>query len=161
MWRLTFTHNGVSKKKKIKSCTWTVSLTHGLLPCLRSRLSLARPSCLDSSSSGCTWWSRASRWEAGVCTRGSSSPACRRWTTHSRRCCNSSWCMHTACVCSRPWLGQSGPRTPCLWQSSSALSFHADWPPNLLQFSIKMKLMFYLTTHSTHFIYAHMTSDIW
>ena len=28
-------------------------------------------------------------------------------------------------------------------------------------FVIRRKKMFYLTTHSTHFIYGYMTSDIW
>ena len=44
---------------------------------------------------------------------------------------------------------------------STTLSYTAWMPRNVFLLQKGRKEMFYLTTHSTHFIYGYMASDIW
>ena len=41
------------------------------------------------------------------------------------------------------------------------LNTHKHTHKNLIIIIIREREMFYLTTHSTHFIYGYMASDIW
>ena len=49
------------------------------------------------------------------------------------------------------------PEARSVWGGRSPLLTHWDFPRN----QEGRKEMFYLTTHSTHFIYGYMASDIW
>ena len=61
------------------------------------------------------------------------------------------WLQHIDTIHLEDWLGCAGAWTP---RNSLFFSFQQFSP-------LSKREMFYLTTHSTHFIYGYMASDIW
>ena len=49
----------------------------------------------------------------------------------------------------------------CLEPCRGSVDTPAEWSPSSDVSSNREREMFYLTTHSTHFIYGYMASDIW
>ena len=62
-------------------------------------------------------------------------------------------------VRSGQWLG-SFCQPPCIKYGSGNVLAPSSYS-NLLSYRENEREMFYLTTHSTHFIYGYMASDIW
>ena len=62
-------------------------------------------------------------------------------------------------ICLTPYNRRKNVLSASLNKTFLSLSSHYTF--RLSQLSPRRKEMFYLTTHSTHFIYGYMASDIW